>query len=71
MTVPACAIGGAGVVGAIALAATILLIRRGGGLGWTLGVLAALVAIAGIGFVAFSLWGKYAGMPWNFAPAGQ
>ncbi len=61
-----------GVVGAIALAATVIAIRRGGGLGWTLGVLALLVALAGLGFVGFAVWGRYSGMPWDFAAlAGQ
>lgn len=69
MTVPACVIGTAGVVGAIAFTAAVIAIRRGGGIGWTLGILAALVALAGLGFVAFGLLGRFAGIPLALGPA--
>jgi len=68
MTVPSCMIGGFGVVGALALTAAVFAIRRGGGIGWTLGILAVLVAVVGLGFLAFGIWGRYSGMPWTFAP---
>jgi hypothetical protein len=68
MAVPQCMVGSFGVVGALALAGAVVAIRRGGGIGWTLGILAALIAIAGLGFVAFAVWGRYAGMPWTFGP---
>jgi len=70
MAVPNSMLGGFGVVGALALIAAVFAIRRGGGIGWTLGVFAALVALVGIAFVAFALWGRYAGMPWTFLPVG-
>lgn len=68
MTVPPAMLTASGVVGALGLAAAAIAIRRGGGIGWTLGVLAALVAIAGLGFLVFGIWGRNAGMPWDFAP---
>lgn len=71
MAVPACMIGGFGLVGALALAGAVVAMRRGGGIGWTLGILAVLIALAGLGFVAFGIWGRYAGMPFTFGPAGQ
>jgi hypothetical protein len=66
MTVPNCMLGGLGVVGLLALVGAIFAIRWGGFPGWTLGIIAALLAIAGIGFVVFGLWGRYAGFPWAF-----
>lgn len=71
MALPACIVGSSGVVGALALAGTVMLIRRGGALGWTIGILAALIAIAGLGFVAYALWGRYVGYPWTFAAMAQ
>ncbi len=68
MTVPPPMMTAFGVVGAVALAAMVIAVRRGGGIGWTLGVLAALVALTGLGFFAFAIWGRYSGMPWTFAP---
>jgi hypothetical protein len=64
-------VGASGVVGALALTAAIVAIRRGGGIGWTLGIVAALVAVAGLGFLAYALWGRYGGYPWTFGFAGQ
>lgn len=58
------------VVGVLALAATVMAIRSGGWLGWTIGIVLALVAIAGLGFVGFAMWGKFAGFPWGFGFAG-
>ncbi len=69
MAVPPAMLTSFGVVGAIALAGTVMAIRRGGGIGWSLGILAALVALAGLGFVGFALWGRHLGMPWSFFPA--
>jgi hypothetical protein len=68
MAVPPKMLSAFGVIGALALSGTVMAIRRGAGIGWTLGVFAGLVALAGLGFVAFALWGKYAGMPWSFMP---
>lgn len=67
MTVPTAMIGGSALLGALMLVATVFAIRRGGGVGWTLGIIAAIVALTGIGFAAFAVWGRYAGMPWDFA----
>ena len=67
MTVPNCMLGGLGVVGALALIGAVFAIRWGGGAGWTLGILAALVALAGIGFVGFGLVGRFAGFPFGFS----
>lgn len=66
MAVPQCAVGGAATVGVIALVLTVLAIRWGGWFGWLLGIILALVTIAGIGFFGFGLWGRLAGMPWTF-----
>jgi hypothetical protein len=71
MSVPPGMLTGSGIVGALALTAAVMAIRRGGGLGWTLGIFAVLVALAGLGMVAFAVWGRYAGLPWSFIPAGQ
>lgn len=54
-------------VGAVALAAAIMAIRWGGWGGWTLGIIAALVAVAGLGIAGFLLWGHYFGFGWHFA----
>jgi hypothetical protein len=71
MAVPACILGTSGVVGALALVAALIAIRRGGWIAWTIGILAALVALVGLGFVACGVWGRYVGYPWTFGPAGQ
>jgi hypothetical protein len=67
MTLPAAVMPACAVVGALALAATVMAIRWGGWGGWTLGVLAALVTLAGLGMAGFLAWGHYAGFPWHFA----
>lgn len=66
MAVPNCMFGGFAVVGALALVGGILAIRWGGWLGWSLGILALLIALCGLGFVGFGLWGRYAGFPFGF-----
>lgn len=71
MTVPACVLGTSAAIGTLALAAAVIAMRRGGGIGWTLGVAAALVALTGLGFVAFGIVGRFAGVPLTFGPAGQ
>ena len=67
MTVPPVMLGASILFGVLALVATIFAVRRGGAIGWTLGVLAALAAIGGLGFFGFGVWGRCAGMPWTFA----
>lgn len=59
---PACGLGGV-----IALGLAVAAIRWGGFAGWTLGVVAAIVALGGIGMFAFLLWGHTAGYGWHFA----
>lgn len=67
MAVPQCMLGAFGIIGVLALVGAVFAIRWGGGFGWTLGILAALLALAGIGFVGFAMWGHFAGMPWTFS----
>ena len=55
-----------GAVGVIALAIAVLAIRWGGWPGWTLGIVASLVAICGLGLFGFAMWGRFAGFPWGF-----
>lgn len=66
MAVPDCMVFGSGILGAILLVGAVLAVRWGGWLGWTLGIIAGILAVAGIGFLAFGLWGRYAGFPWGF-----
>lgn len=67
MTLPGAVMPWCLVVGAVALAAAVLAIRAGGWAGWLFGVLAVLVAIAGLGMGGFLAWGHFAGFPWHFA----
>lgn len=66
MAVPSAMVSGFALVGALALAASVFAIRRGGGLGWSFGILAALIALVGLGFALFAVWGRFAGLPWAF-----
>lgn len=66
MAVPNCMFGGPAVLGALALAGSVMAIRWGGWAGWTLGIFAALVALAGLGFLGFGMWGRYVGFPFGF-----
>lgn len=67
MTLPAAVMPICGAVGVVALAAAVLAIRWGGGLGWTLGIIAALIALAGLGMFGFLMWGHVSGFGWHFA----
>jgi len=66
MTVPNCMVGGFAVIGALALVGAVFAIRWGGAPGWLLGTLAAIVAVAGLGFFGFAMWGRFGGYPWGF-----
>jgi len=67
MTLPAAVMPSCAVVGALALVATATAIRSGGWVGWLLGILAGLVALAGLGMAGFLAWGHYTGFSWHFA----
>lgn len=66
MAVPDCMVFGFGIIGALALVGAVFAIRWGGWAGWLLGIFASIIALAGIGFLLFGLWGRYAGFPWGF-----
>ena len=67
MTLPAAVMPSCAVVGALALVGAVLAIRAGGWVGWTLGILAVLVALAGLGMAGFLAWGHFAGFGFHFA----
>lgn len=56
------------VVGTLALAAAIAAALAGGVAGWSIAVIAGLVAITGVGGFIASVVGRYAGLPWLFTP---
>lgn len=66
MAVPDCMVFGFGIIGALALVGAVFAIRWGGMIGWPLGIIALIVAVAGIGFLGFGMWGRYAGFPFGF-----
>jgi hypothetical protein len=55
-------------VGIAALAGAIVAARAGGVVGWSIAVVAALVAITGVGSFVAGVVGRYAGLPWLFTP---
>lgn len=67
MTLPSAVLPAVGLGGAVALVGAILAIRWGGFGGWTIGIIAALIALAGLGMFGFLMWGHYAGYSWHFA----
>jgi len=67
MTLPAVVMPVCALVGTLAMVGVVMAIRWGGWPGWTLGILALLVAIAGLGMAGFLAWGHFAGFGWHFA----
>lgn len=67
MTLPGAVMPSTAIVGVLALVGAVYAIKWGGFGGWTLGILAALIALAGIGMAAFLAFGHYNGFWWHFA----
>jgi membrane protein YdbS with pleckstrin-like domain len=67
MTLPAAVMPSCALLGALAMVGAVMAIRWGGWAGWGLGILALLIAVAGLGIAGFLAWGHFAGFPWHFA----